>query len=112
MNLAAPHRLRTAPVVVQDGPERLIQVFAVAQEGFAQDTLLDRADLPKRAVAPSVGHGSPRLQPVRTDHVEREVDDHLRAIEERARAPERGADREAPLGGGEARFQLTELEDS
>ena len=44
--------------------------------------------------------------------VEREVDDQLRAFLEHARAPERRADREAPLGGAEARLELAHLEDA
>ena len=45
------------------------------------------------------------------DDFEREVDDERRGVEEDPRAPERRADREAPLGRAEPGLELADLED-
>ena len=67
MDPGTPHRLRPAPVLVEDRPQRLVEVFAVAEERLAQDALLLRAHLAERAVAATVRDRSPRLEPVRAD---------------------------------------------
>jgi hypothetical protein len=45
VDLTAPDRFGTLPVVVEDRPERLVEIFAVSQEGFAEHAFLSRADL-------------------------------------------------------------------
>ena len=67
MDPGTPHGLRTAPVLVQDRPQRLVEVFAVAEERLAQDAFLHRADLAQRAVAATVRDRRPGLEPVRAD---------------------------------------------
>src|SRR5215203_533584 len=47
VNLRPPHRLATAPIVVEDRPQRLIEILPVAEERLAQHALLHRADLPQ-----------------------------------------------------------------
>src|SRR4029453_18560606 len=111
MNASAPDHALSSPVLVEDGPQRLVEILAVAEERLAQDAFLHRANLPQRAVAATVEDPCAGLEPVRVDGVERKVDDHARAVHEHARAPERRADRESPLGGAEARLQLPHLED-
>src|SRR4051812_24076469 len=82
VNLNAAHRTGGPPILVEDGPQGLVEVLAVAQERLAQDALLDGADLPQRAVAAAVGDRRTRLEPVRLHGVEREVDHELRAVRE------------------------------
>src|SRR4030095_15342530 len=91
MTPGPPDCLRSPPVFVENRPQRLVEILAVAQERLPQDPFLDRADLPQRAVAATVRDRSTRLEAVRSHDIEREVDDHLRAVDEGARAPERGA---------------------
>src|SRR5262245_50961805 len=88
VNARTPHRLRAAPVLVEDRPQGLVEVLTVAQERLSQDAFLNRADLSQRTVSAPVRDGSTRLEAMRADRVEREVDHHASAVEERARAPE------------------------
>src|SRR5687767_14710470 len=67
MNASAPDGLGAAPVLVQDRPERLIQILTVSQERLPQDPLLCCADLPQGTVTASVGDGGARLKPVDAD---------------------------------------------
>src|ERR1043165_377780 len=111
MHARAPHSALRSPILVQDRPQCLVEVLAVAEERLAQDAFLHRADLAQRAVAPPVEDGGAGLEPVSLDDVERKVDDHARAIREHPRAPERRANREAPYGRAESGLELADLED-
>ena len=71
----------------------------------AQHAFLDRAQLPERAVAAAVLDGRPRFEPMHAEHIEREVDDEPRTIDEDARAPELRGQREPPLGRPERRLE-------
>src|SRR5919108_1185907 len=42
-----------APVLVENRPQCLIEVLRIAEEGLAQDALLDRSDFPEGTVTPS-----------------------------------------------------------
>src|SRR6185436_16816735 len=99
------------PVLVENRPQRLIQVLAVLQKGLAQNAFLHRADLAERTVAAPVADRGPRLETMHTDLFEREPDQQLGAFLEHAGAPVRRSDRKAPLGRAEAGLQLTQLED-
>src|SRR5690606_3246685 len=85
----SPDRLRLTPVALQDGPEVLVPVLAVALEGPAEGALTDRTELAQRAVAAAVCDRRPRLEPVHAERVEREREHGLGAGHERARAPVR-----------------------
>src|SRR5450759_2352684 len=111
VNARAPHDALRLPILVQNRPEGLVEIFAVAEERLAQDAFLHRANLPQGAVAATVEDRRAGLEAVRVDGVERKVDDHARAVHAPARAPERRANRESPLGRAEARLQLPHLED-
>ena len=56
-----------------------------------------RADLLQRAVAAAVLHDRARFEPVHADVIERITRHEVRRLDERADAPERGADREPPV---------------
>ena len=71
--LRSPNGLRTIPVFIENGPQRLIVILAAAKERFSQNTLLNRADLPERAVAPAVLHGRARFEPMHANHIERKI---------------------------------------
>src|SRR5207237_6890994 len=61
------------PILVENRPQRLIEILAVLQERFAEQAFLHRADLSQRAVAAAVAHGSARLEAVNPDRLEREA---------------------------------------
>src|SRR5690606_1767889 len=95
-HLPAPDRLRLTPVDVDDGPEMLVPVLAVALERAPERGLADGAELAQRAVAAAVGDAGARLEPVDAERLEREFEHRLGAGHEHARAPARRPDREAP----------------
>ena len=53
-----PDGLGLQPFVLQDGPERLVQILAVPDERPAQHAFLHGAELPQRAVAAAVLHAA------------------------------------------------------
>src|SRR6188474_3014820 len=118
IGLVDDHRLRAArcagrtPVFLDDGIERLVEIFAVAEERFAQHAFLHRAHLAERAVAAAVAQRRPRLEPMDTERFERESQHELGAFLEDTQTPERRSERESPFGGTESRFGLTHLEDA
>src|SRR5262249_41281020 len=66
-------RLRIAPVLRENRPQRLVEAFPVAHERLSQDAFAHGTDLPERAVAAAVQHRRARLEPVAPDRVEREL---------------------------------------
>src|SRR5205814_1483337 len=84
----------------------------VLHERLPETHLADGSELVQRAVAAPVVDGAARFQPVDADLLEGEVEHHLRAFDEHSVAPERRAEREAPLGGSEALLQRTNLNDA
>src|SRR5688500_1833732 len=121
-NLVHDHRpawLRYLPFAVEDRPEDLVEILAVAEERAApeagrhraaQDAFLPRADLPERRVAAPVLDRRARFEPMHADGLEREAHDLAGAFDEDARAPELGAHAEAPLRRPEPRLELPDLE--
>ena len=65
----------------QDRPERLIDVLAVAHERPTKNAFVDGPNFAERAVAAAVAHGGARLEAVRPQGVEGEVDYLPRAVE-------------------------------
>src|SRR3954454_14388060 len=94
------------PILVEDRPQRLIEVLAVLLERLAKHPFLHRTELAERAVAAAVADRGARLEAMHTDLLEREAHDQLRAFLEHAGAPVRRSDRKAPLGRPEAGLQL------
>ena len=78
------------PVLVENRPQRLIQVLAVLQERLAKDAFLHGADLPQRAVAAAVADRRARLEPVHADRLEREADDQQFAPSWNTPVPQNG----------------------
>src|SRR5581483_4444242 len=107
-----PARFRLAPVVAQNRPERLIVILAVALERAAQDALLHGPQLSKRPVCASIRHGGARLEPVHTEHVEGEVDDHPRAFRKHAGPPVWRRERKSPFGVVETGTERTDAKQS
>src|SRR4051812_31846954 len=110
MNDRAPDRLGLAPVLPDDRPECLVEVFAVAQEALAQHGLFHRSDFRERAVAPAVRYRGARLEAMHADCLECKLHRQPRSIHENPRAPERTSDYEPPFRRRESGLQLTELE--
>src|SRR5207247_3603633 len=54
VNLSSPDGLGAAPVLIKDGPERLVQILTVAEEGFPQHAFLHGADFPQRSIPAAV----------------------------------------------------------
>src|SRR5438128_12527005 len=77
------------PIFVEDGPQNLVEVFAVAQERFSEDTLLNGADLPQCAVAAAVLDRRTRLEAMNSDCLECKGDHQIRSFFKYARSPER-----------------------
>src|SRR5262245_42242910 len=75
------------PVLVENRPQRLIEILAVLQERPAEQPFLHRTDLPKRAVPASVVDRSPRLEAMNPDLLEREADQQFGSILEDSGAP-------------------------
>src|SRR5437867_5040275 len=108
---AAPMTVRL-PVLVQNRPEHLVQIFPVLEERLAQHALLNGADLTERAVAAAVADRCPRLQAVNADGLERETHHELGSFLKDPGPPERRPDRESPLRRAEPGIQLAQLEDT
>jgi hypothetical protein len=89
----------------------LVQKLAIFEERPAQDAFLDGPSL-RRAPLPRPLATAARPRGGGLPSSDREVDDHLGAVDEHPGAPERGAEREAPFGGREARFELAHLEET
>src|SRR5690349_3819065 len=68
--VAVPDRVRL-PVLVENGPERLIEILTVLQKRLAQQSFLHGADFSQRAVAASVAYGRPSFQPMHANSFER-----------------------------------------
>ena len=111
-DLAAPDHFGPAPVLVENRPQHLIPILAVAKERAPQHTLLDRADFSERRVPARVLEARASFQPMNADDVEREVHHEFRSCPEHARAPERRSDGETPFGRSEARFELPQLKEA
>src|SRR5439155_7520514 len=103
---------KRAPIGVDDGVERLIQIAAVAQQRLAQQAFLHGADLLERAVAAAVEDRRARFEAADAHRVEYELEDQLRAVLEDAGAPEGRSERESPLRGVEAVTEIANLEDA
>src|SRR4051794_40863318 len=73
VNPRTPDRLGSSPVFVENRPQRLVEILAIAQERLPQDAFLQRTHLAERAVAATIRDRSTRLETVRPDDVEREV---------------------------------------
>src|SRR5438477_10638617 len=106
----APDAVRLAPIFGDDGPQRLIEELAVAEQGPRQDPVLHGAQFPKCAVAPAVSERRAGLHTVDADDVEREIEDQSRAVEEHPGAPKLARDREAPFRSAECRLKRSQLE--
>src|SRR5262245_42860121 len=96
----------TEPVFVEDRPQRLVEILAVLEERPPQHAFLHGADLAKRAVAASVLQRGPRLEPVDAHRFEREPNEELGAVDERAGSPERRTESKSPLRRPETGFEL------
>src|SRR2546427_3636376 len=97
-------------IVGDDGPQRLVEEFAVAEQGSTQEPLLHGAQFPKCAVAPAVPERGAGLHTVHADDVEREIEDQSRTVEEHPGAPELVRDREAPFRSAKCRLERSHLE--
>ena len=91
-----------SPVIFDDAVQHLIEVLAVVPERSPQQALLGRSDLQQGSAAPSVPDRRARFQAMHAECLERELEDEPRALFEYARAPERRADGETPLGRAES----------
>src|SRR5580704_3355453 len=87
-------------------------MLAVVQERAAQDTLLNGPDLSERTVASAVPERRARLEAMRPEDVEGEVDHQPGAVQEDAGPPEFFRDREPPLGRPERRLDRARLENT
>src|SRR4051812_22325277 len=67
--VAVPDCIRL-PVLVENRPERLIEILAVLEERLAEQPFLDGADFSQRAVPAPVLHGRPSFQPMHANGVE------------------------------------------
>src|SRR5262249_17902766 len=101
-----------SPVFVENGPQHLVEVLTVAVERLPEDSLLNGANLPERAVPAAVPHRRARLEPVDAHRFERELDYPLSPFLEHTGSPVGRSDRESPLCRLEAGLQLAELEDA
>src|SRR5213079_2983141 len=54
VNPRTPDRLGSSPVFVENRPQRLVEILAIAQERLPQDTFLQRTNLTERAVAATI----------------------------------------------------------
>src|SRR5579871_3122449 len=86
-----------APFGLENRVQRLIEALAATDERLAEYAFLHGADLQQRAVAAAVEHGRARLEAARAQRVEDELQHERRALGEDAAAPERRAERKAPL---------------
>src|SRR6516162_3830152 len=93
---AAPPR-RVPPLVGENRPERLVVMFPAPKKRSPQDTFARRAQLPQRSIPPGVGHRRARLETMRAERVEGELDRQPRAVGEESRAPELRRERKSPL---------------
>src|SRR5688572_26662131 len=100
------------PVLRENAPQDLVVILAVAKERATEHAFLHRAQLAQRAVTAPVRRGRARLEAMRADHAEREVEDEAGAFHEDPRAPVFRAHREAPLRRAEARLERAHLEDA
>src|SRR5688500_2521775 len=112
VKLRTPDGLRLAPVFLEDRPQDLIEIPAVALERAAEDAFLERADLAQRRIAAAVRGDRPGFEAVHADYAEREIDDGFCAFHEYAASPERRANRETPLRAAESRLELPHLKQS
>src|SRR5919202_1366123 len=85
------------PVLVENRPEDLVEVLAVAEKRLSQDAFLNRAHLLERAVSAAVAQGSARFEAVDSHRIEREGDHELRAFLEHRRSPVPPTHRESPF---------------
>src|SRR5207237_4629154 len=107
-----PDRLRFEPVLLQNCPQSLVQMLAVADKRPPQHALLHRSELSQRAVAASVSERRTRFQPMHAQNLEREVDDQFGAVDEHAETPEFRRQRETPLRSAKGRLERAHLEDT
>src|SRR5437588_767672 len=112
IRLRAPHGLRTVPILFDNRPQCLIEIFSTAKERFSQDALLDRAHLSKGAIAAAVLNGRSRFQAMDANDFECKLDHKLSSLREQSAAPECGSDCKSPLRSSERRFELADLEQS
>src|SRR5262249_33706203 len=105
----SPRRLGLQPILVDDRPQQLIQVLAIAKERLPQHALAPGAELAQRAVAAAVQRRRTRFQPMNPDDQEPVVERQRGAVEERACAPELAGEREAPFGRSEVRLERANL---
>src|SRR6187401_1895685 len=92
-----------APILFEERPQHLINVFAVQPSRAAQDAFLDRAEFAEGGVRASVLHQHPRLKPPYADRTEREGSNQADGFEKDAGAARRGGQRAFPFGGLECR---------
>src|SRR2546421_12908649 len=71
-----------APVLLQHGPQRLIDVLAIAPNRAPQNSPFDSAEFPKRRIPSPVLKQHARFEPPRADHGEREGADQAYRFEE------------------------------
>src|SRR5258705_12368984 len=107
---SAPDGFRLEPIVADDGPQRLVEELAVADQGPTQAPLLHGPQFPKCAVAPAVPERGAGLHAVHADDVEREIEDQSRTVEEHPGAPELARDRKAPFRSAKCRLERSRLE--
>src|SRR5205823_393171 len=101
-----------APVFFENGPQNLIEIFAVALKRTSQHAFLDSADFFERRVPTDIRRARARLETMNTHDVECNVHHKFRSCPEHACAPERRSDCKAPLGGAEIRVELPQLKES
>src|SRR5882724_9627121 len=106
----APRRFGV-PILLEDGPERLVVILPVLEKRLAQQPFLHGAHLTQRAVAASVPYRGPGFQPMHADRLEGEVQQELGAFLEHAAAPVGRTNSESPFGGAETGFELAQLKD-
>src|SRR6188768_2460071 len=98
-----------APILFEERPEHLINVFAVQPGRAAQDAFFDCAEFPESGVRAPVLHKHPRLQPPDPDLTERKGPDQTDGFEKDTGAARRRGQRAFPLGGLESRIHSTNL---
>src|SRR5438552_3340535 len=99
-----------APILLEQRPQHLIDVLAVAAGRPPQNALFDGAELPERGVAAAVLEQHARFEPSRADRAEREGSDEADRFDENTGAARRRRHGAFPLRHFESRSQLSNLD--
>ena len=75
-NGRTPNGLGLDPVVLQDRPQRLVQIFPIPEERSTKHAFLDSAQLPQRPVPAPVLQRGARLEPMAAPSVNIPVPQH------------------------------------